>query len=91
MPSFTFRPSRALKYSILSQHGLRRVSMECLCLVTMSGPCLAQFYIQTSTEILKAESIWYKAHVYGVSSQRPYPEHVGTMFVLTLLLDELEH
>ena len=52
---------------------------------------MAQFYIQTNTEILKTESTWYKAHVYGVSFQGPYPDHVGTMFVLTLLLDELEH
>ena len=65
--------------------------MECLYLGTMSGPCLAQFYIQTNTEILKTESTWYKAHVYGVSFQGPYQDHVGTMFVLTLLLDELEH
>ena len=60
----------------------------CLWNVYIWGPCQDHVWL---TDILKTESTWYKARVYGVSFQGPYKDHVWTMFVLTLLLDELEH
>ena len=89
-PSFTSRPPRALKFSTLNLHGLRTISMECLIFRTMLGPCLAQLYFQISqsTEIFNTESKLSKDHLYGVSI---FGDHVGTMFGLALLPDQLEH
>ena len=57
-PSLTSRPARALKFSRLSQHGLRPMAAECPLIRTISGPCF---------------------------------DHVGTIFGLALLTDQLEY
>ena len=38
--SFASSVARVLKFSRLSQHGLRSIAMECLLFGTMSRPCL---------------------------------------------------
>ena len=39
-PSLISRPATALKFSKLSQHGLRPMFTECLLFGAISGPCL---------------------------------------------------
>ena len=71
------RPARALKFSGLSQHGLKGLSIECLIFGTMSGPYLdhvrAMFSSSTSistrvSRFFKADSVESEAHKYGVST-----------------------
>ena len=81
-PIFTSRPARVMKFSRQSQHGLRTMCMACFILETMSGPCWdhvwAKFTSQPKRdpEIFKAESMWFKTNVYGMST---FWEHFRAM------------
>ena len=45
-PSFTLRPAKALKFSKLSQQGLRHTYMKCPLFGTISGSCF--YHIKTT-------------------------------------------
>ena len=69
LPSFTSRPTRALKLSTMSQNGLRPKSMEQIFFGTVSGLCLDHYFqMRQSPKMFKTESPWSKANFYLVSA-----------------------
>ena len=88
-PSLISRPARAIKFSKLSQGGLRHMCMKCPLLETMLGPCfdhvktmfglsLAPYQLEL-WHFFKTDSIWSKKHVLGVHVFWPCQCHILTM------------
>ena len=97
-PTFTSQPAIALKFSRLSQHGQRPMSLRgCPILGTMSGPCwghawpsflpdqLEHWNFQDWINMVKGLCLW-SFYVW-----RPCKDHVETMLGLVFLPDQLEH
>ena len=55
MTKFTSLPARVMKFSRLSQHELRPMSMEHLIFLTMPGPCLDHVVTIISLALLPYE------------------------------------
>ena len=60
--SFTPRTARALKYSRLSQHGLRQISMKCILFGTISGPYLDLVWAMFGLALLPDQPEFWNFH-----------------------------
>ena len=76
-PTFDSKLARAMKFSKLSQDGLKHMCMKCPLLETMLEPCFDHVKTMFGLSLapyqldliffFKTESIWSKKHVLGVS------------------------